>query len=227
MVGLELPGTPAAIEGSDFGSRQRTHVLDEGPDRFCLVSPHPRVDPVSGASVGLEHSAHQDNDVTGERPESSTNVALAPLTKAETHADLGLPVGASERFRLVKRLLAKVSWPFLRHQIAFNHALIQSNRELAERMARLQERIEQDLRTDLLDFADRSVSQAHAEIGDHVAESSRIRTELILELRSLQAELNTMIETVARALPPESVPEHREGRGEVAEVDNSAHESYR
>jgi hypothetical protein len=157
----------------------------------------------------------------------TSEVEFALLTQAETHADLGLPVGASERFRLIKRLLAKVSWPFLRHQIAFNHALIQSNRELAERMARLQERIEQDLRNDLLDFADRSASQAHAEIGNHVAESSRIRTELILELRSLQAELNTMIETVARALPPESVPERREDRGDVSGMDGTANEGCR
>jgi hypothetical protein len=183
------------------------------------------VDPDSGPSVRHQQSTHAADDVTDAGTERSTKVEIAPLTEAEAHADLGLPVAASEPFRIVKRIVAKVSWPFLRHQIAFNHALLQLSRELAERMTRLQERIEQDLRNDLLDFADRSVSQAHAEIGDHVAEARRVNADLILELRSMQSELNTMIERVARALPPDVAPERLEGRNDV--VDGSAHENCR
>jgi hypothetical protein len=155
----------------------------------------------------------------------ATQIELdAELAQADRHADLGLPVGSSERFRLAKRVVAKVGWPFLRRQIAFNHALMQSNRELAQRMTLLQELIEQGLRNDLLDFADRSVSQAHAEIGDHVAEVRRVNADLILEFRTLQEELNTVIETVSRSLPPERAPQHREGQHDDAEIDNSTHE---
>ncbi len=41
----------------------------------------------------------------------------------EANADLGLPV-ASGRLRLARRLLAKLLWPFLRHQIQVNRALL-------------------------------------------------------------------------------------------------------
>ena len=119
----------------------------------------------------------------------------ASLAQAERHADLGLPLGSSERYRLAKRVVAKVGWPFLRRQIAFNHALIRSNRELTQRVTQLQERIEQGLRNDLLDFADRSVAQAHEEIGDLVAEVRRVNVDLILEVRSLQTELDTVMGT--------------------------------
>jgi hypothetical protein len=158
------------------------------------------------------------DDATRTEIERATKIELdAHLAQAEAHADLGLPVGTSERFRLAKRVVARVSWPFLRHQIAFNHAVIQSNRKLAERMNRLLERID-DLRSDLLDFADRSVSQAHAEIGSDMAEARRVHADLILELRSVQAELNRMLATLSSALPTE---------GDGVDVESDAHEGRR
>ena len=146
------------------------------------------------------------------------------MVQALQHANLGLPVGPSERFRLAKRFLYRAGWPLLRHQIAFNQAVIhlngelqeritrlqeshrelveritrlqESNREQAERTARLQERIEKDLRDDLYDFADRSASQAHAEINEQMAAARSTHADLILELRTLQAELNSMVATL-------------------------------
>lgn len=175
--------------------------------------------PDHGPSSRHGHSAHDSDGGSGTELERATKVELeAHLAQAERHADLGLPVASSERFRLAKRVVAKVSWPFLRRQIAFNHALMQSNRELAERMTRLQERIEHDLRNDLLDFADRSVSQAHAEIGNDMAEARRVHAELILELRSVQAELNTMVDMLSSALPTE---------GDGVDVESDTHESRR
>jgi hypothetical protein len=150
----------------------------------------------------------------------------AALTQAQRHADLGLPVAAPERFRLVKRVVTKLALPLFRRQIAFNHALVQSNRELAERVLRLQERIDRALRDDLLDFADRGVSQAHAELGDHVAEVRRVSAELILEIRSMEAELMTKIAAATRPLGPEQAPLSTEEQHDV-ELGRSTHERRR
>ncbi|MGO9855753.1 MAG: hypothetical protein ACLPYY_12005 [Acidimicrobiales bacterium] len=161
-------------------------------------------------------------------PDRATSDELdVHLAEAKKHANLGLPVAASERFRLAKRLVYRVSWLFLRHEVAFNQAIMEANRDLAERIARLQERIEQDLREDLLDFADRSVSQAHAEISDHVAEARSVHADLILELRTLQAELNTTVEALTRAFPPDRGPAGLEGQRDATAIDGGTHESHR
>lgn len=162
------------------------------------------------------------------KPDVATKVELEPyLAEMQANADLGLPVDASGRFRLVKRVVAKLCWPFLRHQIAFNHAVLQSNRELTERVNRRLEQIEHNLRGELLDFADRSASQAQAEIGDHVAEARRINADLVRELRSLQAELITLMQSVTRSLPPERAPAHLQDRNDEIEIDSSTRETRR
>jgi hypothetical protein len=148
------------------------------------------------------------------------------LAQAQEHADLGLPVGASERFRFAKRVVYRVSWLFLHHQVAFNHAIIGANRELAERITRLQQRMEQELRDDLLDFADRSVSQAHEEIGDHVAEARSIQADLILEIRTLQADLSALMKSLPSHLLPDR-PTADQGQHDVAETDGGSYESQR
>jgi len=149
-----------------------------------------------------------------------------------------MPVDASERFRLAKRVVYRVGWLFLHHQVAFNHAMMEADRELAQETARLTERtnrlqerlesvseqIERDLRDDLLDFADRSASQAHAEVSDHVAEARGFHADLILELRTLQAELNAAVETLAHTLQRDGGPTGIEGRREDNEMDGDAHE---
>lgn len=122
----------------------------------------------------------------------------ALLSLAREHANLGLPVAPSERFRLVKRLVARVGWRFLRHQIAFNEATIEAIRELSAHVSRL----EQGVKDDLLDFADRSASQAQAEITDQVAEARSVQADLILEFRTLQAELDGMRQGVPLDRPP-------------------------
>lgn len=42
----------------------------------------------------------------------------------EAHAGLGLPVPYGTPHRLVKRIVARVLWPFLRHQVEFNRDLL-------------------------------------------------------------------------------------------------------
>ena len=46
------------------------------------------------------------------------------LSDAATHAGLGLPVQKGTPHRLLKRLVAKLSWFFLHHQVAFNNDVL-------------------------------------------------------------------------------------------------------
>jgi polyhydroxyalkanoate synthesis regulator phasin len=43
---------------------------------------------------------------------------------ANASAGLGLPFAPGERHRLVKRAVAALCWPFLRHQVEYNRALL-------------------------------------------------------------------------------------------------------
>ena len=53
------------------------------------------------------------------------------LGEAESHAHLGLPVPEGARRRLLKRAVARLSWFFLHHQVAFNTEVIEAlNKEL-------------------------------------------------------------------------------------------------
>jgi hypothetical protein len=179
-------------------------------------------DPESSARQG-----YSSNEAVDRTTEVATKVELdAYLSQVLAHADLGLPVGPSERFRLAKRVVSRICWPFLRRQVAFNHAVSQSNRDLVERLTQLQERIEHGLRNDLLDFADQSASQAHAEISNYVAEARSVNADLILEIRSLQAELTALVRTVSGAPSPDGAPARLEGQDDVVEIDNGTHESY-
>jgi hypothetical protein len=190
--------------------RKRSHLPDPGP----FARP--------------EASARAIDDGAGREPDGATSDELdALLTQAGKHASLGLPVSASERFRLAKRFVYRVSWPFLRHEVAFNQAIVEANRVLAERITRLQLRIEQGLREDLIDFADRSVSQAHAEISDHVAEARRIHADLILELQTLRAELETMAKAASPSLSIDRSPAVLKGQRDTTGTDGGPHETHR
>ncbi len=46
------------------------------------------------------------------------------LEEAETHARLGLPIPKGVRHRLLKRVIAKLCWFFLHHQVAFNKEVL-------------------------------------------------------------------------------------------------------
>jgi hypothetical protein len=168
-----------------------------------------------------------DGIASPEPPGARSEERDAQLALAQRHANLGLPVGASERFRFAKRLAYRVSWLFLRHQVAFNWAIIEAIRGLTENVARLEQAIEQGIRDDLLDFADRSVSQAHAEITDQIADTRSTHAELILELRTLQTELDAVLKTVAVALPPDRGPAGLEGREDATHNDDSGPEGHR
>src|SRR5690348_7995617 len=48
-----------------------------------------------------------------------------PATTAAQHADLGLPVPHT-RFRFLKRVLARLGRLVIHHQVAYNHAMLES-----------------------------------------------------------------------------------------------------
>jgi hypothetical protein len=57
--------------------------------------------------------------------------AARHLEAAAANADLGLPIPPGTRFRLVKRVLARVMWLFGRPQVTYNHAMLDAARELS------------------------------------------------------------------------------------------------
>ncbi len=49
-----------------------------------------------------------------------------PLERARKNANLGLPVAAKTRFRLLKRLVARATWLTNRQQVAYNKSMLQA-----------------------------------------------------------------------------------------------------
>ncbi|MGC8463519.1 MAG: class I SAM-dependent methyltransferase [Acidimicrobiales bacterium] len=111
------------------------------------------------------------------------------LRTAREHADVGLPVERVARFRLLKRILYRVSWVFLRHQVAFNHAVLGEvaalRTERAATLAALDNRFELAFR------------QVLDELGDHVARSTDEHVRLAQEL----AELSSRVEPLSPLAP--------------------------
>ncbi|MGO8876546.1 MAG: methyltransferase domain-containing protein [Acidimicrobiales bacterium] len=77
----------------------------------------------------------------------------ASLQEAAAHADLGLPFPGRTPSRLVKRLVARLSWPFLHHQVAFNHAVLAALAALEEGLRATVESQVTELRANLDDQA--------------------------------------------------------------------------
>jgi hypothetical protein len=83
--------------------------------------------------------------------------AAPHLEAASKHADLGLPVPAGTRFRLLKRVLGRAMWVFGRHQVTYNHAMIDAAGELANSV--------EAVRTDVPEQVGNEVGGMRSEIG--------------------------------------------------------------
>ncbi len=102
--------------------------------------------------------------------------SIAPqLTRAMDHASLGLPLDRKTRLRFVKRLIYKLSWVFLHHQVEVNHALV----EAAESTA-----------NDLTEKLDLGQRQMFLEVGDHVAQLRTEIADLHTELTQVASRIN-------------------------------------
>ena len=109
----------------------------------------------------------------------------ASLQAARAQADLGLPLDRPTRLRWAKRVIYRVSWLFLSHQVAFNHHVIDTVSETLEDMAKRQEQLSDRLNQQL----ERGLRQANREIGDHVALVQSELAGLRLEIARLTAAL--------------------------------------
>jgi O-antigen chain-terminating methyltransferase len=65
------------------------------------------------------------------------------MDEALVHADVGLPVPKEARFRFLKRVIARLGWLYMHHQVAFNRAVIAELSDLGGRLAALQATLDQ------------------------------------------------------------------------------------
>lgn len=145
------------------------------------------------------------------------------MDEAARHAELGLPVPKRVRFRLVKRLVARASWLFLHHQVAFNKAVMASQAELiAEVHAQLtavRERIEletQSRRAELDLLHKQAFARHHAAVSELRTELSRIAIDLAgahrgsVEQSDRLAEIERTVAKVAEGLRDVQARQERE-----------------
>lgn len=99
-------------------------------------------------------------------------VPQSPAARAaREEANLGLPLGPSVRLRLAKRGLYRISWVFLKHQVAYNNHVLDALSEAIAEIAKEQIK----LRDELSSALDMGVRQCLREVGDHIA---RTETQL-------------------------------------------------
>jgi len=107
------------------------------------------------------------------------------LSLAEQDADLGLPVPSGARFRLLRQLIAKATWPMLRHQTILNHGVI---RELDDLRARL-------------DSAEHFVRQHMDSLAHHTEVFARLEATLARHEAALERdEIEATVDVHAKAL---------------------------
>lgn len=126
---------------------------------------------------------------------------------ARARANLGLPLDRRTRFRFVKRVVYRVSWLFLNHQVAFNHHVLDA---IDEALAEITERQEalSELLTSRLEFG---LNQSHRQIGDHVARTESELTHLRLQIAQLTARLVAPPEGTHTGTMDESVHIQQQG----------------
>ncbi len=158
----------------------------------------------------------------------TTDSESPSLRTARAHADLGLPVERGARLRFLKRVVYRVGWVFLRHQVAFNHAVLDEvaalRAEQAATLAALNDRFELALRAMLDELGDHSARSAdeHVRLAQEVAELARriepleplapvvsdLATRVASEASAMhlaRAEAAIIVERVRQALPPADV----------------------
>ena len=103
---------------------------------------------------------------------------------ARERANLGLPLDQPTRLRFVKRVIYKVSWLFLQHQVAFNHLVLDALADVTRRQEELHRALEEQLEFGL--------RQANREIGDHIATSQSDLTRLQLQGAQITHEISAL-----------------------------------
>jgi len=117
------------------------------------------------------------------------------LDRARARADLGMPLNRATRFRFVKRVVYRISWLFLNHQVAVNHGLVEAQTATDARLDTIDTQIAV-LRTTMADRLDLGLRQAYAEIGDHIARAALDQSRLTQELQDLVTKVESLVPLV-------------------------------
>src|SRR5579875_3740516 len=91
---------------------------------------------------GSSHTRRTTRRAGGARDGHGERQVAAVSDEGVADVDLGLPVPPGARHRLARRLVAKLAWPMLRHQVALNRRSAAALDDLASRVARLEGLVE-------------------------------------------------------------------------------------
>jgi O-antigen chain-terminating methyltransferase len=116
------------------------------------------------------------------------------LSLAEQNADLGLPVAQGSRLRFLRQMIAKATWPMLRHQTLFNHAVLQDIANLAVRVDEIN--VLTDQHSFSLAHHTEVLTRFEATLADHGAHLSTL-ADVASALRDLQGKVALIERTMA------------------------------
>jgi len=115
------------------------------------------------------------------------------LQAARSRANLGLPLSGNTRFRFLKRIVYRISWLFLNHQIAYNEHMASALEEVLEAVAKRQDELVKLLSEKL----ELGLLQANREIGDHISRFQSEMAKLQLDLAQIRVELSQLADKPA------------------------------
>lgn len=127
---------------------------------------------------------------TRRRP-MSTVPDQPPLLRAREEADLGLPLGRRTRFRMFKRMVLRISWLFLNHQITVNNTLVDAAADQERQIIELKRELA-ELRSRTTEQLDFGIRQVFREVGDHIAQATVEQTLLNQQLHRLEARIDPL-----------------------------------
>lgn len=104
------------------------------------------------------------------------------LKAARAEATLGLPLPRDSRFRFLKRVVYRLSWPVMSHQVAYNEHVIDAFNQALDEVARHFD----ELTTALSEKLELGLHQASREIGDHVARTESAIATLQIQIAELR-----------------------------------------
>jgi len=118
---------------------------------------------------------------------------------SECDARLGLPIPADARYRLVKRIVLKLTWFLTRHQMDHNLAMLRAVEEVAARVATVEQQVA-DHRHHMAQIVAGLEASLRAEILGSDRRSDQIETDLV-RLSATVTALQANLESVAAELP--------------------------
>jgi SAM-dependent methyltransferase len=114
-----------------------------------------------------------------------------PLLRAREEAALGLPLGRPTRFRTFKRIILRISWLFLNHQIAVNNLLLDNAADQEQQLIELKRELA-ELRSRTTEQLELGIRQVFREVGDHIAQATVEQTLLNQQVRQLEARIDPL-----------------------------------